>query len=383
MASSSSHHTHIPLSSDPGGKPIDSLVPIHIVTNASQLPSEFLEPSAERQLIIGFDCEGVDLCRIGTLCIMQLAFSDAIYLVDAIQGGETLINACKPALESSYITKVIHDCKRDSEALYFQFGIKLHNVVDTQVRIFNDSLKLMGAIYMFFIAYSLIEEQEGRKRSPDDYISFVGLLADPRYCGILYVVDLNAGISYQEKEEVRVLLRQQCHVFKLASYEMHQICNVQDPKFWTYRPLTDLMVRAAADDVRFLPYIYHNMMKKLNEQSLWYLAVRGALYCRCFCINDNDYGDWPSLPPIPDSLIGEGDAPEEEILSILDVPPGKMGLIIGRRGSSILAIKESCEAEILIGGAKGPPDKVFIIGPVKQVRKAEAMLRGRMLEVYY
>lgn len=38
------------------------------------------------------------------------------------------------------------------------------------------------------IAYSLIEEQEGRKRLPDDYISFVGLLADPRYCGIIYVV---------------------------------------------------------------------------------------------------------------------------------------------------------------------------------------------------
>lgn len=45
----------------------------------------------------------------------QLAFPDAIYLVDPIQGGEKLMEACKPALESSYITKVIHDCKRDSE----------------------------------------------------------------------------------------------------------------------------------------------------------------------------------------------------------------------------------------------------------------------------
>ncbi|KAF8393475.1 hypothetical protein HHK36_021719 [Tetracentron sinense] len=318
MASApSSHQTYIPLPSDPGGKLPDheahlSLVPIHIVTHASQLPSEFLEPSPDRQLIIGFDCEGVDLCRYGTLCIMQLAFPDAIYLVDASQGGEMLMKACKPALESSYITKVIHDCKRDSEALYFQFGIKLHNVVDTQ------------------IAYSLIEEQEGRTRAPDDYISFVGLLADPRYC----------GISYLEKEEVRVLLR-------------------QDPEFWTYRPLSELMVRAAADDVRFLLYIYHKMMEKLNERSLWHLAVRGALYCRCFCINDNDYADWPSIPPIPDNLSAEGNVPEE-ILSVLHVPPGKMGCVIGRRGASILSIKESCNAEILIGGAKGPPDKVCI-----------------------
>ncbi|KAM7459327.1 hypothetical protein LguiA_036321 [Lonicera macranthoides] len=342
MASSPSpsHQTQIPLPSDPGGEILDSkangsLVPIHIVTHAHQLPKEFLEPSAENHLVIGFDCEGVDLCRNGTLCIMQLAFSDAIYLVDAIEGGEMLVKACKPALESSNITKVIHDCKRDSEALYFQFGIKLDNVVDTQ------------------IAYSLIEKQEGRTRVPDDYISFVGLLADPRYC----------GISYLEKEEVCVLLR-------------------QDPNFWTYRPLSELMVRAAADDVRFLLYIYRKMVEKLNQQSLWYLAVRGALYSRCFCVNDNDFADWPPLPPVPDSVVVEDNIPEEEELSILDVPPGKMGRVIGRRGASILAIKESCNAEIFIGGSKGPPDKVFIIGPVKQVRKAEAMLRGRMLEMY-
>ncbi|KAB2080082.1 hypothetical protein ERO13_A05G044400v2 [Gossypium hirsutum] len=331
-----SHRTHVPLPSDSGGNPFDdeaSPVPIHIVTNASQLPAEFLNPSPEKQLVVGFDCEGVDLCRNGTLCIMQLAFQDAIYLVDAIEGGEVLINACKPALESSYIQKVIHDCKRDSEALYFQFGIKLNNVMDTQ------------------IAYSLLEEQEGQTRLPDDNISFVGLLADPRYC----------GISYQEKEEVRLLLR-------------------QDPKFWKYRPLSELMVRAAADDVRFLLYIYHMMMKKLNERSLWHLAVRGALYCRCFCINDNNYADWPSIPPIPDNLMVEGDAPEEEILSILDVPQGKMGRVIGRKGVSILSIKESCNAEIHFGGAKGPPDKVFILGPVRQVRKAAAMLRGRMMD---
>jgi len=73
----------------------------------------------------------------------------------------------------------------------------------------------------------------------------------------------------------------------------------QDPQFWTHRPLSELMIRAAADDVRFLLYIYHQMMEKLNERSLWYLAVRGALYCRCFCVNSNDFADWPSLPSIP------------------------------------------------------------------------------------
>ncbi|THF99933.1 hypothetical protein TEA_002461 [Camellia sinensis var. sinensis] len=53
------------------------------------------------------------------------------------------------------------------------------------------------------------------------------------------------------------------------------------------------------------------------------------------------------------NLIVEGNGPEEEILSVLDVPPGKMGCIIGRKGSSIFA-------DILIGGAKGPPDKYLV-----------------------
>ncbi|KAG5537824.1 hypothetical protein RHGRI_025061 [Rhododendron griersonianum] len=380
------HQTYIPLPSESGGKHRDdeavlSLVPIHIVTHASQLPTEFLYPSPERQLVLGFDCEGEDLCRYGCLCIMQLAFPDAIYLVDAIQGGETLMKACKPALESSYITKVIHDCKRDSEVLksISAYDHVMNFIFNTLLTGWT-SCHCVGLLGIIQVAYYLIEEQQGRKRSPDDYISFVSLVADPRYCGLIVVegrvVFLVAwwfslfGISYVEKKEVRTLLRE-CLVLACTSF--------QDPKFWTYRPFSELMVRAAADDVRFLPYIYHRMMEKLNERSLWQLAVRGALYCQCFCITENEYADWPSIPRIPDNLAVEGNVPEQEILSVLDVPPGKMGCIIGKKGASILSIKESCGAEILIGGAKGPPDKVFIVGPVRQVRKAEAILRGRML----
>ncbi|KAF8085584.1 hypothetical protein N665_0663s0028 [Sinapis alba] len=123
MASSSpTQRTHVPIPPEPGGRSLtqdanEPPVPIHIVTEPLQLPADFLNPSPEKKLVIGFDCEGVDLCRHGKLCIMQIAFPNAIYLVDVIQGGEMLMKACKPALESTYITKVIHDCKRDSLVL--------------------------------------------------------------------------------------------------------------------------------------------------------------------------------------------------------------------------------------------------------------------------
>lgn len=107
---------------------------------------------------------------------------------------------------------------------------------------------------------------------------------------------LDLRSSFHRKSVIPFSARIFCQMMFVIIYTFD---GVQDPKFWTYRPLSELMVRAAADDVRFLLYIYHKMTAKLSPRTLWYLAVRGALYCRCFCVNDNDYADWPSLPPIP------------------------------------------------------------------------------------
>ena len=52
---------------------------------------------------------------------------------------------------------------------------------------FNDNPILIPFFHKQ-IAYSLIKEQEGQKKVPDDYISFVGLLADPQFGGNLFVL---------------------------------------------------------------------------------------------------------------------------------------------------------------------------------------------------
>jgi len=44
-----------------------------------------------------------------------------------------------------------------------------------------------------------------------------------------------------------------------------------------------------------------------------------------------------------DSLNADDNGPDEEILSVLDVPPGKMGRVIGKRGATILSIKAACK----------------------------------------
>lgn len=45
----------------------------------------------------------------------QLAFDNVVYLVDTMEGGDALMQACKLALESLHVTKVCHDYKCDSE----------------------------------------------------------------------------------------------------------------------------------------------------------------------------------------------------------------------------------------------------------------------------
>lgn len=141
------------------------------------------------------------------------------------------------------------------------------------------------------------------------------------------------------------------------------------------------MVRAAIDDVRFLPYVCQKMMEKLSEESLWRLAVRGALYCRCFLVGNREHGYWPPIPALPGELSQGRNVPEDEILSTIDISPWEIGLVIVRKGASIRTIKEACNAEIIIHGNKGILDKVIIIGPTSEVRKTEAMVRGRLLDI--
>lgn len=84
---------------------------------------------------VAFDCEGVDLSRVGTLEIVSIAFeSGNVYLID-MQGEKTeqRFAALKDLLGSETILKVIHDCRMDGDALFHLHGIPVANVHDTSV----------------------------------------------------------------------------------------------------------------------------------------------------------------------------------------------------------------------------------------------------------
>ncbi|KAK8771260.1 hypothetical protein V5799_025496 [Amblyomma americanum] len=129
--------------------------------------------------------------------------------------------------------QVMHDCRNDSAALFFQFGIKLQNVFDTQA------------------AHAALQQQDLGK--PVHKVKNVSL-------GTLCA--LYGGPTNPRRDQVKSLYR-------------------RDQKFWSRRPLSEDMVFHAAFDVFcLLPSVYAALRGALRPESeplLWALCEEQAL----------------------------------------------------------------------------------------------------------
>ncbi|XP_078515721.1 piRNA biogenesis protein EXD1 isoform X2 [Lissotriton helveticus] len=98
------------------------------------------------QNVIGVDAEGVNLCRHGKLCWLQVATRSTVYLFDIfVLGARAFTNGLQMVFEDKGILKVIHDCRWLSDCLSHQYGTVLTNVFDTQVAdVFMFSVKTGG-----------------------------------------------------------------------------------------------------------------------------------------------------------------------------------------------------------------------------------------------
>ena len=105
--------------------------------------------------VIAVDCEGVAMSRIGRVTLVQIAVpNERVYLFDVQAlgseacferggggGGEEKDEnnatnrsvTLKSVLEDASITKLMFDCRVDSDALYHQHGIALNGVFDIQL----------------------------------------------------------------------------------------------------------------------------------------------------------------------------------------------------------------------------------------------------------
>ncbi|XP_067414065.1 piRNA biogenesis protein EXD1 isoform X2 [Emydura macquarii macquarii] len=88
----------------------------------------------KKQSVVSVAAEGVNLCRHGKLCWLQVATRSRVFLFDIfLLGPRVFKNGLQMVLEDKNILKVIHDCRSISDCLSHQYRIILSNVFDTQV----------------------------------------------------------------------------------------------------------------------------------------------------------------------------------------------------------------------------------------------------------
>ncbi|XP_077495590.1 egl_like_exo domain-containing protein isoform X3 [Amblyomma americanum] len=212
----------------------DMLRGVRVITKVKECESVVLRLAAQQQLL-ALDAEGVNLGPQGPLTLVQLATGTGEVFLFDVQSTPQLFTEgrLRQLLEAEHITKVMHDCRNDSAALFFQFGIKLQNVFDTQA------------------AHAALQQQDLGK--PVHKVKNVSL-------GTLCA--LYGGPTNPRRDQVKSLYR-------------------RDQKFWSRRPLSEDMVFHAAFDVFcLLPSVYAALRGALRPESeplLWALCEEQAL----------------------------------------------------------------------------------------------------------
>lgn len=185
--------------------------------------------------IISMDAEGVNLGPNGPMTLLQIGTgSGNIFILDLVACREMLTDGgIKEILESPNIVKVVHDCRNDSAALYYQFDITLNNVFDTQA------------------AHAVILKTSTNK--PVHKVKNISLNNLCRTYG--------ASFINPKKEQMKKLYR-------------------RDQRFWSRRPLTDDMILYAAYDIfALVPSIYETMNAIIEDRSLFNQLCWEQVYC--------------------------------------------------------------------------------------------------------
>jgi len=187
-----------------------------------------------RYEMIAVDCEWAgprDVPRSQELCLVQIADpNERAYLFDVCVGGKDLFDkgGLKNLLENKKIVKIFHDCRWDSDILWHSMGVKLNNVFDTQV------------------GYACYRRQQ-------EFFT-------PLPIGLKNLVKRFAlGGTHTTKEEAR-----------------EDMDNRED--YWKIRPLTELMLQYAREDVLLLPLVYRQITAIFSASSRTVANKNSAIY---------------------------------------------------------------------------------------------------------
>ena len=199
---------------------------------------------------VAIDCEGVDLSRIGSVEIVSFCFpTKDVYLVDfgvvpVTESHQMIRSHVKRLLECSSIIKVIHDCRKDSDALYHLHGITMKNVHDTSC--------------------------------------FHHVITGQEETGLNDVLQYNVIRTNESRDS---------HIYR------------NDPSFWARRPLSRNMIEWASSDVDKLVQLSLTQLDHMKKEQVSQALRKTESYvtvCRDMCLVQNLRVDCPGL------FIGKG-----------------------------------------------------------------------------
>ena len=145
-----------PVESDPACVKI--LTELDDATSVLTSPGEALDRALRACVssdVLAVDLEGVSMSRVGPVTLLQVAARDRVFLFDAQALGtaelferavsvdetdendgpkaRTAKKTLRGVLEDGQITKLMFDCRVDSDALFHQHGVALRGVFDVQL----------------------------------------------------------------------------------------------------------------------------------------------------------------------------------------------------------------------------------------------------------
>jgi len=95
--------------------------------------------------LVSVDLEGIELCRSGEICIIQVALPNhRVFLFDicALRADAFEAGGLRDVLSGPSPLKLMYDCRADADALFHQYHIQLHGVYDLQVALVKSRMQL-------------------------------------------------------------------------------------------------------------------------------------------------------------------------------------------------------------------------------------------------
>ena len=236
------------------------------------------------------DLEGVSMSRVGAVTLLQVAVRDSVFLFDvqALETAELFERAVAPnaardadesaaaadgpkrktlrgVLEDARITKLMFDCRVDSDALFHQHGVALRGVFDVQLadvasrRRKNLAVPLLSGMPKC-AARHLAGASGATKRSLE------ALDADPNDRSVT-----RAGAASEAEAVRRVTEHLKTKVKALYAPDLGG-----DARLWALRPISEDARRYAALDVWLLLRIHRAMIENEALDEAWRARVVAA-----------------------------------------------------------------------------------------------------------